>query len=122
MTNIDRLAKHVTKNGAENIMIHTIPGTSNWIICQKFEKDKWLLTMMAPMGNITYNLGTATNKEHLRLWEELTKLEIEKKTSQVMMAEQLKEKVYNFKKQYEITYKKFIKIEKKKPNKKKKRK
>jgi len=114
MTNVDRLAKHIAKNGAENVMIHTIPGTSNWIICQKIEEDKWLLTMGAPMGNVTYNLGTVTNNQHLQLWEELTRLEVEKKGSQVMLANQLRDKIYNFKKKYETTYKKFIKVEERK--------
>ena len=112
MKNVDRLAKYITQNGAEDIMVHTIPGTSNWIICQKIEDDKWLLTMGAPMGNITYNLGTVTTSEHLKLWQQLIKLDIEKKSSQIVLANQLRDKIYNFKKSYEKNiYKNFLKKE-----------
>jgi hypothetical protein len=43
MKNVDRLAKYIATNGANNIMIHTIPGTGNWIVCQKIDKKEWML-------------------------------------------------------------------------------
>lgn len=114
MKNIDRLARYVTKNGAESFLIHSIPGTGNWVIAQKIEKDKWALTLGNPMGNVTYNLGTVTNDQHLALWMEIVNMEIEKKASQARLANELKDKVYKFIKKYESTYKKFIKLLKEK--------
>ena len=101
MRNIDRLAKYVTKHGSESILIHTIPGTSSWIICQKIELNKWLVTMANPMGYVTYNLGTVSDNQHLQLWMELIKMEIEKKTSQVLAARELKNKIHQFLKTYD---------------------
>ena len=101
MKNIDRLARYVTKNGAEDIIIHTIVGTSNWLICQKIEKNKWMVTLCNPMGNVTYNLGTVSDNQHLQLWLELTKMEIEKKTSQIALANELKKTVHRFIKKYD---------------------
>ena len=112
MKNIDRLTKFITKNGSESILIHTIPGSQNWIICQKIEKDKWLLTLGAPLGNVTYNLGTATDDQHFEIWNMLMNIEIENKISQLLIAKDLRERIKYFKKSYEQTYKKFIKIEK----------
>ena len=111
MKNVERLARHITKSGAENILVYTIPGTSNWIICQKIEKDKWALTLCNPMGNVTYNLGTVTDAQHLELWSQLITMEIEKKTSQLLMANNLRKTIHHFIKHYENTYKKFIKKE-----------
>ncbi len=101
MRNIERLAKYIIKNGAESILVHTIYGTSNWIVCQKIEPDKWLITLCNPMGNVTYNLGTVTNNQHLNLWVELTKMEIEKKTSQILAAREVKNKIQQFLKRYD---------------------
>lgn len=117
MKNIDRLARYVTKNGSESILIHTIPGTGNWVIAQKIEKDKWSLTLSNPMGNVTYNLGTVTNDQHLELWMEIVNMKIERKVSQIRLANELKDKVYKFIKKYESNYKKFIKREKLNKNK-----
>jgi hypothetical protein len=85
MKNIEKLANHITKHGSENIMIHSIYGTMNWIICQKIEPDKWTITLGNPMGNVIYNLGSCTNEQHLQLWYDLTKMEIEKRTIQALI-------------------------------------
>lgn len=113
MKNVERLARHITKNGSESILVHTIPGTSNWIICQKIETNKWTLSLCNPMGNVTYNLGTVTDAQHLELWSQLFTKEIEKKASQLLMAKSLKETIRHFIKHYENNYKKFIKKESK---------
>lgn len=112
MKNIERLARFVTKYGAKGTLIHTIAGTTNWVIAQKMENDKWMLTMANPMGNVTYNLGVVSDKQHLELWVELTRLEIERKTNQIILAKQLKGVVNNFIKNYGQNYQKFTKIEK----------
>ena len=101
MRNIDRIAKFVTKHGTGGILIHTIPGTSNWLVCQKMEINKWLVTLCNPMGFVTYNLGTVSDNQHIQLWEELVIMEIEKKTSQILAARELKNKIHQFLKTYE---------------------
>lgn len=113
MKNIDRLSKFVTKNGANSLMIHTVAGTKNWIVAQKIELDKWLVILCNPMGNITYNLGTVNDAQHLQLWNELTTLEIENKINQIETAKELKRKINNLLKNYEKTNKNTIKIKKK---------
>ena len=113
MRNIDRLSKIVTKEGADGIMIHTLAGTRNWIVAQKIEINKWLITLLNPMGNVTYNLGTVNESEHLLLWQELTKAEIENKLTQITIAKELKKKIQYFLKNYDQTYKKITKINEK---------
>ena len=109
MKNVDRLAKYITKNGPNGILIHTVPRTNNWIICQKIAIDKWLMTLCNPGGNVTYNLGTVNDAQHLQLWAEITKMEIENKTSQILLRQELKDKINNFKKQYEQNFQNFKK-------------
>lgn len=111
MKNIDRLARHIAKTGAENILVHTIPGTQNWIVCQKIGDDEWALTLSNPEGNVTYSLGTVNNANHLRLWTELVKLEIEKHSSAILLSKDLKQLVHNYLKQYAKEFKKFTKLE-----------
>lgn len=91
MKNIDKLARYIVKNGGEDILIHTIPGTSNWIIGQKIGKDTWMLTLGNPMGSVIHHLGTVTDRQHLQLWDQLVRLEIENKTSQAPIAKELRE-------------------------------
>ncbi len=81
MKNIEKLANYITKNGSEDMLIHTLHGTSNWVICQKIEEDKWMLTLADPMGNVTYNLGTVSDKDHIALWVEITRMGIENKVA-----------------------------------------
>ena len=95
-TNIDRLARHITKNGPNGILIHTVPKTNNWIICQKIAINKWLMTLCNPGGNVTYNLGTVNDAQHLQLWAEITKMEIEEKTKQILLAKELKNKIFEW--------------------------
>ena len=100
MKNIDRLAKHITKYGAASMLIHTIAGTNNWIVGEKIEINKWLLTLCNPMGNVTYNLGIVSDANHIKLWEEIIRWEIEYNASQILLAKELKKKIYNVLKQY----------------------
>jgi hypothetical protein len=79
MKNIDRLTLLIAKNGAKNLLIHGIPGTSNWLLCQKIEKEKWVIALCDPMGNTTFNLGTITEAEHLALWKEIILLDIKRR-------------------------------------------
>ena len=114
MTNIDRITRHIAKNGAENMLIHTLPNTNIWIVAEKIEVNKWVLSMGNPMGNVTYNLGEVTDQQHLNLWQELFRAEINAKISQIERAKQLKKVIYNFNKKYAQNYKKFTKVQDKK--------
>ena len=113
MKNIDRITKYVAKYGTKGTMIHTIPTTGNWVIAQKIEKNNWMMTMCNPMGNVTYNLGTVSDEEHIMLWKEISTMEIENKIKENQTAKELKNKIYQFTKRYAQTYKKFIKTKNK---------
>ena len=94
--NIDRIAQLVIKNGGKNILIHTIPRTQNWIVAQKIEEDKWSLTLCDPMKNVTFNLGVVSDEQHVKLWRDITEMEIENKTNNIKAARQLRGMVKNF--------------------------
>ncbi|MDO8451962.1 MAG: hypothetical protein Q7S76_03775 [bacterium] len=115
MKNVERLAKYITKHGSNSFLVHTVPETSNWLICQKIENDKWALTLGNPMGNVTYNLGTVTDAQHLEIWEYITTVTIERKVSQLAVANEYKGLIHHFLlSNYEKEYKNFIKKENKK--------
>lgn len=79
MRNIEKLANYVAKNGAQDIIVHIIPSNGHWIIAQKIGENTWSLNLGDPMGFTMYNLGSITNDQHLQLWMEIIKMEIEKK-------------------------------------------
>ena len=93
MKNIDRIAKIVTKSGAKNMLIHTVPGTPNWIVAEKIEEDKWILTLENPLKNSRYGLGVFSHNQHLGLWKELFLLEIDNNISQIELAKELKKRL-----------------------------
>jgi len=110
MKNIDRLAQHITKYGTKDILVHAILGTKSWIVCQILAPNKWLIILMDPMGNVTYNLGIVNNVQLETLWKEIIRWELETRVSQILLAEELKKKIQNFKKYYARNYKKFTKF------------
>jgi hypothetical protein len=77
MKNAERIAKLIIKHElAESILIHTIPGTPHWLICQKIETDKWALSLCHPEKTVVYNLGTVNTNQYIELWKELTMAEV----------------------------------------------
>ena len=80
MKNIERLTKCIAKEGSNHVLIHSIWGSKNWIVCQKIAENQWLLTMMDPLGNVTYNLGIVSDADHIALWKELVKTEMEERS------------------------------------------
>lgn len=116
MRNIDRLTRLIEKDGASNLLVHSIPGTSHWLICQKIDKEKWVIALCNPMGNTTFNLGTITESEHLSLWQEIILLDIKKRIGIAEKAEIYRETIRNFRKIKNI-YANFIKKYKKGKNK-----
>ena len=113
MKNIDRLAKKILKNGTNSTLIHTIPGTANWLICEKDKDGLWYLTVANPMGNVFYNIGTVNDSQHLALWESLVNVRIETAISQLRMVKQLKTEVEYFLKRNTTKIKKLLKINQK---------
>lgn len=114
MKNIDRIMQVVEKNGSKNIILHTIPNTQLWIICEKAEPDKWALTLCNPMGNIIYNLGMINDAQHLSLWNELINKEVQIRTNRMgitKMAKELRSIVRNFININTRSYAKFTKRE-----------
>ena len=93
MKNIERLTRCLAKEGGKNILIHSVHGTKNWIVCEKVESDKWILTMMDPMGDSVYDLGTVNNQDHVELWKELVRVEMEERSSKIMSANELKDTI-----------------------------
>lgn len=83
MNNVQRLAKHLAQTGAENLLIHSIHGTQTWIVCEKIGDDNWVLTLMEPEKNTSYNLGTVTEAQHLTLWYQLIAREVESRAKAI---------------------------------------
>ena len=110
MKNVDRLAKLITKNKPENILIHSIPQTQNWIIAQKTNTSEWSMTLCNPIKNVTYNLGIISHGEHINLWQELIKLEINNKINNIKLAQNLRQTMKNFMQRNNLKYKRFTKI------------
>ncbi|HAW59063.1 MAG TPA: hypothetical protein DCX03_08650 [Bacteroidales bacterium] len=108
MKNIDRLTRLIAQNGASNLLIHSIPGTSHWLICQKIEKEKWAIALCNPMGNATFNLGAITEAGHLALWQELILLDIKRRIGIAEKAKIYRNTIRNFRKIKNI-YANFIK-------------
>ncbi|MDD4988625.1 MAG: hypothetical protein WC910_10010 [Bacteroidales bacterium] len=116
MRNIDRLTRLIEKDGASNLLVHSIPGTSQWLICQKIDKEKWVIALCNPMGNTTFNLGTITESEHLALWQEIILLDIKRRIGIAEKAKIYRNTIRNFRKIKNI-YANFIKKYKKGKNK-----
>jgi len=108
MKNIDRITRLIAQNGAGSLLIHSIPGTSHWLLCQKIEKEKWVIVLCNPMGNASFNLGTITEAEHLNLWQELILLDIKRRIGIAEKAKMYRNTIRNFRKIKNI-YANFIK-------------
>lgn len=105
MKNIEILNEHIKKHGANSVLIHTIPNSETWLVSEKIEDNKWLLTLMNPLGTVRYNLGQCTNKQICYIWEKLIRAEVETYLSQNQLAKQIRNKI----KQFLTQYNKFIK-------------
>lgn len=96
MRNIDKIARSIAKNGAKNLLIYTVPGTRCWLLCEKIEADKWIMSLCNPMGYSIYNLGTVNTKQHLDLWTQLIHREIDIKADMIARARELRHYIRNF--------------------------
>ena len=86
MNNVERIACHIAKHGSEGILINTIPGTPNWIVCERISQDQWKLTLCNPQKTSSYNLGIINDNTHASLWKELLHAEINHKLSMLKIA------------------------------------
>lgn len=77
MTNAEKLAAYVTKNGPESLLVHTVPGTRFWLVCQKRDQENWRIVLMDP-SKTTHRLVSDRISEvrYLSLWKELVTLEL----------------------------------------------
>ena len=96
MSNIERIAKMIVESEGKNILIHSIPKTQNWIVAQKIDENRWLITLCSPLKNVTFNLGVVSDQQHLKLWNELTNIEIENKANSIKQRNQFKSTIKNF--------------------------
>ncbi len=100
MKNVERLNEYIKKEGPDSILIHSIPNSQNWLVCQKTAENLWTLILMNPMNTTLFYLGECNDAQHIEIWTRLTKIEIGNKISQIVLAERLKTKVKLFIKQY----------------------
>lgn len=96
MKNIDKIARLITKHGAGNLLIHSLPGTKYWMLCEKISCTQWLVSFCDPMGYSVYNLGIISNKQHVDLWMELVRREINIKAAAITVAKELRQCIRNF--------------------------
>ena len=87
MKNIERLTSYISKHGAKNLMIHTIFGTSNWVIAQRMEDGKWGLTIGSPLSTYAHQLGTVTDDEIATLWLQIDQMSIDDGTIKALQTE-----------------------------------
>jgi len=89
MKNIDRIAQIAAKTKGVGIVIHAIPGTRNWIVCQSININKWEMILCDPMGEKMHPLGFITDDQQVKLTFDLFKLEVEQKTSFIQDQQQV---------------------------------
>lgn len=77
MTNAEKIAKWIISEKPKNLLIHTIPKTPFWLICQKNLRNLWEIKLLHPMKTIEYQLGTISDEEHLKIWHQLLNKEFQ---------------------------------------------
>lgn len=79
-TNAERIAKHIKEYGPKGMLIHTIPGTPFWLVCEENKNKRWKITVCHPMHRKAYNIATDISEaEHFQLWNELVQLELSRR-------------------------------------------
>lgn len=74
MINAEKIALAIAE-GAKNIVIHEVPTTSLWLVCEKKEDQNWKMTICNPFGTKHHCIATdVTRENYLNLWVELVKL------------------------------------------------
>jgi hypothetical protein len=83
MNNAEFISAHVAKHGGKNMLIHSIPGTSHWLVMSKVAVDRWIPVLLNPMGRARHQFGAISDEEHLRLWTQIVQLEIERRVERM---------------------------------------
>ncbi len=76
MINAEKIAKHILEHGTKSIIIHTLPQSSFWLICQKTPQSypNWRIILCDP-SKTTWRIisNNVTNNQHLSLIQKLIK-------------------------------------------------
>lgn len=84
-TNAERVAAHIKEYGAKGILIHTMPGTPFWLVCQSRPDKKWKITLCHPMHTKAYIIDDDISEDdHYKLWNELIKTELSLKVQKTL--------------------------------------
>lgn len=85
-TNAERVASHMKEYGAKGILIHTVPGTPFWLVCQlNSQTNKWNITLCHPMHTKAYVIeDDISEDDHYKLWNELIKTELSLKVQKTL--------------------------------------
>ena len=98
MRNIDRIILGLNQKtiSPKKMLIHSIPGTGNWLMCQKIDKHNWLISLGNPTKYIIYNLGIINTNILEEIWKKLTLMKINTKISTRKQAEEFKNVINKF--------------------------
>ena len=79
-TNAERIANHIKENGTGGLMIHTVPGTPFWLICQNDKERTWNITLCHPQQTKSYKIAeNISDEEHFELWNQIITLELSRR-------------------------------------------
>ena len=80
-TNAERVASHIKEHGPGGILIHTLPGTAFWLVCQLSKKNQmWNITLCHPSQTKAYRIATdISDDRHFEIWNELVKIELSRR-------------------------------------------
>lgn len=74
MTNAEKVAQHIAQHGSAGILVHSVPGTRFWLVCQIVPKKSphWKVVLCDP-NQTTWRLVSdkVSDEDHIRLWNEL---------------------------------------------------
>lgn len=100
MTNIEKVAAYITKHGSESLLIHTVPSTPLWLVCQKLTKQNgWKIIVCNPFQTKHRLVSdNVSDTEHLELWLDLIKLKVSSKITEA--TKDLKKQAQSFRKNY----------------------
>ena len=73
LTNAEKITEAIAR-GAKNILIHPIPTSTLWIVCEKHTQG-WKMTICNPFGTAYQLLGdNISDDNHVLLWVEMLKI------------------------------------------------
>lgn len=86
-TNAERLAAYIAKNGADSILIHSVPRTPFWLVCQKVARNRWNISLANPTQTKSRLVSkNVTDEEHMVIYQQLTILEVSNRMQDALSA------------------------------------